>query len=327
MGKKGISQAGIACCQKEYLKIKLFCAACKNESIDFKGFLFLTDLTKLRLPAYGKINISLDITGLRPNGYHELSSVMQSIQLADWLTFKINDTGEVRLSSQSISLPLGDDNLIVRAARLLQEQLCPKKGVEIGLEKILPIGAGLGGGSSDAAVTMRALNYLWGLGLTTSTLIALGVQLGADIPFNLIGGTAWARGVGEKLTILPPAPKMPLVLVKPPISLSAGEVYQYWDQKFTVSGQYTTEVLEALEKGDKTQLALSMGNDLEKAVIELAPQVGGIISKMQAFGVAKAMVSGSGPTVIGIVKDKQQGIILTNYFLNHYEEVYLTNTI
>lgn len=281
----------------------------------------------LKLPAYGKINLSLDIVGLRSDGYHELSSVMQSIKLADWLTFQADDSGKISFGSSSTDLPLNEDNLVIKVAKFLQKQFCPQKGVKIYLEKILPIGAGLGGGSSDAATTMKALNYLWGLGLTTSHLVALGSQLGADIPFNLVGGTAWARGIGEKLTILPPISKTSLILVKPPFSLGAGEVYQYWDQEYGGSGQYSSALLEALKKGDQEQMIYAMGNDLEKAVLHLAPQVGDIIKEMQSLGVIKAMVSGSGPTVIGVVKDEKQGQSLAAYFHKFYQEVYVTNTI
>ncbi len=284
-------------------------------------------MTKLRLPALGKINLSLDIMGLREDGYHELSSVMQSIELADWLTVEANNSGEIKLTCTSPALSLGDDNLIIKAAKLLQKHFCPEKGAEIYLEKHLPIGAGLGGGSSDGAATMKALNYLWNLNLTTSDLVALGAQLGADIPFTLIGGTAWAEGIGERLTILPPAPRLLLVLVKPAASLGAGEVYHYWDQNFGISNCSTPQVLAALEKGEQKQLVLSMGNDLEKAVLELTPEVQKIIEQMYALGVVKALVSGSGPIVIGVVKDEHQGIIIKDHFLRYYDEVFFTGTI
>ncbi|MFA5536536.1 MAG: 4-(cytidine 5'-diphospho)-2-C-methyl-D-erythritol kinase [Bacillota bacterium] len=284
-------------------------------------------MTGLRVPAFGKINISLDIMGLRDDGYHELSSVMQSIKLADWLTIKADDSGKIKLAGNSSTLSLGDDNLIIKAAKLLQETFCPGKGAEIYLEKNLPIGAGLGGGSSDGAATMKALNHLWGLNLTTSTLVALAAQLGADLPFTLVGGTVWARGKGEMLTILPPAPKLSLVLAKPSVSLSAGEVYRYWDQNFGTSTYSTPQVLAALEKGEQKQLVASMGNDLERAVLGLMPRVQKIIDRMHAFGVERTLVSGSGPVVVGVVRDEQQGISLRDHLLGSYGEVFLTCTI
>lgn len=283
-------------------------------------------MTSLRLQAWGKINLSLDVLHLRPDGYHELATVMQSIKLADNLTFHLNNSGQIRLECDNPELAT-DDNLVVKGARLLQERFCPDRGVDIFLEKKLPVAAGLGGGSSDAAVTLKALNYLWDLGLSTSALVSLGSQLGADVPFCLVGGTVLARGIGEQLTLLKPAPKSWLVLVKPVSGLSAGAVYKHWDCRGWQSKNYTPGVVEALEKGDPHSLAAAAGNDLERAVVSLQPEVEEIREELLDRGALKAMVSGSGPTVVGFVTSEEQGVILARDLKNKYHEVYVTHTI
>jgi 4-diphosphocytidyl-2-C-methyl-D-erythritol kinase len=283
-------------------------------------------LTGLRLKAWGKINLSLDVLHLRPDGYHQLATVMQSIGLADSLTFQLNDSGRIRLDCNYPQLA-NDDNLVVRGAKLLQERFCPEQGVDIYLEKKLPVAAGLGGGSSDAAATMKALNYLWGLDLSTSALISLGSKLGADVPFCLVGGTALAQGIGDELTLLKPAPKIWLVLVKPATGLSAGEVYKHWDALAWDSNNYTPGVIKALERGDIHFLAEAVGNDLERAVVSLQPEVEEIRQEMLERGALKAMVSGSGPTVVGFVASEEQGIRLAKGLWNKYPEIHVTYTV
>ena len=283
-------------------------------------------MTGLRLKAWGKINLSLDVLHLRPDGYHQLATVMQSIGLADSLTFQLNDSGRIRLDCNYPQLA-NDDNLVVRGAKLLQERFCPEQGVDIYLEKKLPVAAGLGGGSSDAAATMKALNYLWGLDLSTSALISLGSKLGADVPFCLVGGTALAQGIGDELSLLKPAPKIWLVLVKPATGLSAGEVYKHWDALGWDSNNYTPGVIKALERGDIHFLAEAVGNDLERAVVSLQPEVEEIRQEMLERGALKAMVSGSGPTVVGFVASEEQGIRLAKGLWNKYPEIHVTYTV
>lgn len=287
----------------------------------------ILSLTKLTLPAYGKINLSLDVLALRSDGYHELATVMQSIKLADYLTFDINGTGQINLTTSKPDLPTGQDNLVVRAARLLQERFAIDRGIDIFLQKAIPIAAGLGGGSSDAATTMRALNCLWGLGLTTSNLIALGSELGADVAFSLVGGTVLAQGIGDKLTLLPPVSQLWLVLVKPDSSLRAGDVYQEWDRRKWTTNSYTPELLRILETNCPRQLPLSFGNDLERAVITLAPEVEDILQELRCRGAINYLVSGSGPTVFGIVKDEGGAIVIAEYFRQRYRDVYVASTI
>lgn len=277
-------------------------------------------------PAYGKINLSLDVLARRPDGYHELSSVMQSIHLADELVFRPNTSGAINFSCSDPALA-GEDNLVVKAARLLKERFGLNAGVDIHLVKKLPVAAGLGGGSSDAAVTLKALNHLWGLELPLSHLVALGRELGADVPFALVGGTALAQGIGERITILPPVPRLWLVLVKPSVGLRAGEVYRRWDEGRYRSGEFTAGVLKALERGDRKELLQALGNDLERVVQALVPEVAVIMRELAEAGVAKALVSGSGPTVLGFVESETQAAALCRELSRKYPEVYCTHTI
>lgn len=284
-------------------------------------------MTGITLTAYGKINLSLDVLHLRADGYHELATVMQSIALGDSLAFQVNDTGNVNLECNRPELA-NSENLVVKGARLLRERYCPERGVDILLEKRLPVAAGLGGGSSDAAATLKALNHLWGLGLSTSSLIVIGAELGADVPFCLVGGTVLAQGIGDKLTLLKPAPTLWLVLVKPPGGLRAGEVYQCWDAGKWESSHYTPGVLAALEGGAPPyRLLQKVGNDLERAVKSLLPEAEEIEQDLLQGGALKAMVSGSGPTIIGFVADEEQAIKLANSLSNKYPEVHVTHTI
>lgn len=299
------------------------CFGKEDEKASSRG---VTCLNNLRLRAYGKINLSLDVLGLRPDGYHELSSVMQSIGLADDLVFRPNTSGEINFDCTDPALA-GEDNLVVKAARLLKERFGVARGVDIHLVKKLPVAAGLGGGSSDAAVTLQALNYLWDLGLPLSHLVALGRELGADVPFCLVGGTALAQGIGERLTILPPLPRLWLVLVKPGIGLTAGEVYRRWDELEYRTDGYTAGVLRAIERGDREQLLQAMGNDLERVVRGLVPEVVQIFRELADGGAARALVSGSGPTVLGFVESEEEAAALCRKLSRKYPEVYVTHTI
>lgn len=284
-------------------------------------------LTSFSLPAYGKINLSLDVLGLRSDGYHEVATVMQAIALADRLSFQMNGVGVLEFSCSDPTLSTGEDNLVVRAARLLQREYGPCPGAAIFLEKRIPVGAGLGGGSADAAAALKGLNRLWNLRLSPATLAVLGASLGADVPFCLTGGTAVARGIGERLTKLPPLPPRWLVLVKPAMELSAGAVYRLWDQLGKQSGDYTEALLRALAAADETALATALGNDLQGAVTALVPEVTTIMADLTARGAAGVLVSGSGPTVIGLAADQNEAAALGEYFKRSYRQVYITHTI
>ncbi|WP_232470535.1 MULTISPECIES: 4-(cytidine 5'-diphospho)-2-C-methyl-D-erythritol kinase [Methylococcus] len=177
----------------------------------------------LRLPAPAKLNLTLRITGRRPDGYHDLQTVFQFVDVCDWLEFRSDASGEIRLQTSLAGVP-EEQNLIVRAARLLKEYAGVAAGADIILEKNLPLGGGLGGGSSDAATTLVALNHLWELGLDRYTLMNLGLRLGADVPIFVFGRSAWAEGVGERLQIVE-LPEPWYVIVVPPCHVSTAEIF------------------------------------------------------------------------------------------------------
>lgn len=177
----------------------------------------------LRLPAPAKLNLTLRITGRRADGYHNLQTVFQFVDLCDWLEFRANASGEIRLQASLAGVPM-EQNLIVRAARLLKDYADVAAGVDIAVEKNLPMGGGLGGGSSDAATTLVALNRLWELGLDRETLMNLGLRLGADVPIFVFGRSAWAEGVGEMLQVVELAEPW-YVIVVPPCQVSTAEIF------------------------------------------------------------------------------------------------------
>ncbi|MEW6037520.1 MAG: 4-(cytidine 5'-diphospho)-2-C-methyl-D-erythritol kinase [Pseudomonadota bacterium] len=179
--------------------------------------------SSLRLPAPAKLNLTLRITGRRADGYHNLQTVFQFVDLCDWLEFRPNTSGEIRLRESLAGVP-AEQNLIVRAARLLKDYAGVSFGADIAMEKKLPMGGGLGGGSSDAATTLVALNRLWGLGLDRETLMSLGLRLGADVPIFVFGRSAWAEGVGEKLQIVA-LPEPWYVIIVPPCHVSTAEIF------------------------------------------------------------------------------------------------------
>lgn len=257
----------------------------------------------LEVAACAKINLTLDITGLLPDGYHELETVMQSIALCDRLVFTPLPGGIV-LETDSDALPAGPENLVYRAAELLQRVTGCRQGVHIFLSKRIPVAAGLGGGSADAAATLVALNRLWGLGLHREELFPLAAQLGADVPFCLAGGTVFARGKGELLTPLEPLPPLGVVLVTPPRAVSTARIYGEYDRLLPSVHPDTRTMLAAIARRDIPSVAASLGNILEPVTASLVAEVGHIKEALKRAGAMGAVMSGSGPTVFGLCRDE-----------------------
>lgn len=185
---------------------------------------------KLTRKAYAKINLGLDVVGRLENGYHQVRMIMQTVGIYDRLTFAAGESG-IRIVTDSGELPTGPDNLIYRAAVLLLETCGVEAGVDIRLEKHIPIAAGMAGGSSDAAATLQGLNDLFALGLTQERLRQLGVRIGADVPYCIMGGTALAEGIGEVLTPLPPAPRCTVLVAKPDLRCPPNMSMSIWTQE------------------------------------------------------------------------------------------------
>ncbi len=255
--------------------------------------------------AYAKINLGLDVVRRLENGYHEVRMIMQTVGIHDVLTFKAAQSG-IRITTDSGELPVGEDNLIYKAARLLTETGNVQEGVEIHLEKHIPIAAGMAGGSSDAAATLLGLNDLFSLGMSEERLRELGVRIGADVPYCIMGGTALAEGIGELLTPLPPAPPCVLLIAKPDIQVSTKYVYEHLDAAGVWQHPDIDGMRLAIENGDLSGVTARLGNVLETVTAERYPVIGQIKEEMLAQGALGSLMSGSGPTVFGIYREEKQ---------------------
>lgn len=287
----------------------------------------LAILEEITLRAYAKINLTLEVKGTRDDGYHEISTIFQSIALYDTVTLQQREG--IELEVKGMEGLQGPENLAWRAASLLQEKYY-FKGVKIILEKNIPVAAGLGGGSSDAAAVLLGLNYLFDLGLTPGILTSLGERLGADVPFCVLGGTALGRGKGERLFILPPPPRLWLVIVRPSFAVSTREIYAGWDAGVNdkVSGlPREEEAVEALYRGDRQALVASLGNVLEKVTCSLYPEVKMIKESLLACGAEKAVMCGSGPAVFGVAPNREEAERIAQRLKPKYPDTFVTHTI
>jgi 4-diphosphocytidyl-2-C-methyl-D-erythritol kinase len=258
----------------------------------------------LVLRASAKVNLVLEVLGKRPDGYHELSTVMQAVDLFDRLTVEAAAT--ITLETSEPALPTDDRNLVVRAARLLQEAAGIKAGARIVLDKRIPLAAGLGGGSSDAAATLLGLNTLWGLRWRRERLVELAVKLGMDVPFFLGRGRALGTSRGEVLSALPGVGGYALVLVNPGMGLSTQEVYGRVPPGWRAESDGTKRMLDALKKRNVVRVAGALTNHLEHWVEPAMPVIGRMKAALFAAGALGAAMSGSGPTVFGVARSLDQ---------------------
>lgn len=258
-----------------------------------------------QLKAYAKINLGLDVIGRLPNGYHEVKMVMQTVGICDELTFEKMPEG-IRVTTDNGELPTGEDNLIYKAAGLMCERYNIKEGVHIHLQKNIPIAAGMAGGSTDAAATLKGMNTLFDAGGTMQELMELGVKIGADVPYCVMGGTALAEGIGEKLTALRPAPDCTLLIAKPDINVSTKYVYEHLDAEGVEMHPDIDGMVEAIENGSLDGILERMGNVLENVTVKAHPVITRIKNRMKELGAKQSMMSGSGPTVFGIFTEAEK---------------------
>ena len=262
----------------------------------------------MKLRAMAKINLGLDVVRRREDGYHEVRMIMQTIRMYDTLELTATEGTGITVKTNLKYLPVNEDNLVYKAAKLLMEEFHVSRGLKIRLEKHIPVAAGMAGGSSDAAAVMVGVNRLFRLGLSKKELMERGVKIGADVPYCILRGTALAEGIGEQLTPLTPAPDCHVLIAKPPISVSTKFVYEnlHLDQLEThpdIDG-----IRSAIEAGDLHGMVARMGNVLETVTIPAYPQIGQISSLMKENGALGAMMSGSGPTVFGIYDDERKAM-------------------
>lgn len=247
------------------------------------------------LLAPAKINLCLHVLRKRPDGYHDLAMLMQRISLYDRITLSFNDSGMVRVRCDGVTLAAGEENIAARAARRVLELAGSRAGVEIVIAKEIPVAAGLGGGSSDAATVLMGMNDLLGAGLTQQQLMAEGAKLGADVPFFIFGDPAWATGIGDVLQTVPPLPPVWYLLVNPGVAVSTAWVYQ----NLRLTSKDEVSKLPGFPS-TVPELATFLHNDLESVTIGRYPQLAEIKGRLRDLGAAGALMSGSGPTLFGI---------------------------
>lgn len=258
-----------------------------------------------RKKAYAKINLGLDVLGTLPNGYHEVRMIMQTVDIWDELTFERANEGIV-ITTDSGELPTDENNLIYKAAKLMQEEFAVSGGVRIHLQKKIPIAAGMAGGSADAAATLKGISELYELKAPEERLMELGVRIGADVPYCVMGGTALAEGIGERLTRLPAAPGCTLVVVKPDWNVSTKEVYTRLDALEHYGHPDIDGMIASIERGDLAGVAERLGNVLEPVTVQICPPVRAIRVMMEQLGAMGSLMSGSGPTVFGIFEEPKK---------------------
>ena len=255
--------------------------------------------------AYAKINIGLDVLRRRADGYHEVKMIMQTVDIYDELVLERRKEPGIELRMDNSDLPSGGDNLICRAADLLFREKEITGGVNISLTKRIPIAAGMAGGSADAAAALRGLNELFDMGYSLKELQALGVGLGADIPYCLAGGTMLSEGIGEILTPLPAPPAAHLVIAKPDINVSTAFVYGNLHADRLAWHPDIDGMIAALQKGDLDGITGRLGNVLETVTVKAHPVIEQIKELLRKQGAENALMGGSGPTVFGIFKEKE----------------------
>lgn len=263
------------------------------------------DMDSMKVKALAKINLGLDVLGKRADGYHEIRMIMQTIHLYDQLIITKKKEPSISIETNLDFLPVNENNLVYRAAKLMKEQYSIKEGVHVVLKKHIPVAAGMAGGSTDAAAVMYGMNELFGILAKRQKLMELGVKIGADVPFCLMRGTALAEGIGEKLKSLPPVPKCPVLIAKPGIGISTKYVYENLRLDEHTSHPDIDAQLQAIFAKDLHGLAGHMGNLLESVTITEYPIIQQIKEHMKDHGALNAMMSGSGPTVFGLFEEEE----------------------
>lgn len=258
----------------------------------------------IQLKAYAKINLGLDVIGVRPDGYHEVRMIMQTVKLFDKLSFRLLEEDAIRIKTNLGFLPTDESNLVYKAIRLLKETYGVSEGIEVDLFKCIPVAAGMAGGSSDCAAALIGASRLFKLNLDKKKLMEYGVKLGADVPYCIMRGTALSEGIGEILTPLPSIPDCYILIAKPPISVSTKFVYEHFDAQENVVHPDIDGMVEAIHHKDLDGIIKRFGNVLEMVTIPEYPVIDKIKQLMMEKGAMNAMMSGSGPTVFGFFKDK-----------------------
>jgi len=276
--------------------------------------------------ARAKINLALDVLGKRPDGYHEVDMIMQTVDFCDFLTMNARSDGRIEVRTNALFVPSDERNLAYRAAVALRRKTGYTGGVSIDIDKRIPVAAGLAGGSTDAAAALRGLNQLWQLGLGLDELAEIGAEVGSDVPYCVWGGTALARGRGERIERQPLCPSFWVVLAKPPIAVSTADVYGALQLTSDLRRPDLVAAMAALRSGDLGQLAEATANVLESVTIRQHPEVARLKEQMVKLGGQLVMMSGSGPTVFALVEREQRARRMYTALRSTVKEVYLCQT-
>ncbi len=272
-----------------------------------------------------KINLAIDVLRKRPDGYHDVAMIMQSVALYDTITVRSNKK-DIVITTNSGEIPADKSNIVYKAAEFLKLKYSVKAGVAIHIDKTIPVAAGLAGGSTDAAVTLRLLNKLWDLRLSKSELLDAGKKLGSDVPFCLQGGTALAEGLGDRLTALSGIPACYVLLAKPAMSVSTKEVYEGLKLEEIQQRPDMARILKGIEAGNIAEIADSMCNVLETVTLKKCPQIGEIKRSMLEYGALGSLMSGSGPTVFGIFDNLSTAYHAYDHIKDMVKETYVVKT-
>ena len=285
-------------------------------------------MESIRLKARAKINLGLDVIGRRENGYHDVRMVMQTVGLYDRIIMTKIPEEDIRIKTNIGFLPVNENNLVYKAIMLMKNKYKLDGGIEVDLNKFIPVAAGMAGGSSDAASALFGMNRLYELNLPIGELMNIGVEIGADVPYCIMRGTALAEGIGEKLTRLPDMPFCHILIAKPPVNVSTKLVYENLDSTQIKSHPDIDGIIEAIKLKDVALVASRMGNVLESVTVPLYPVIDSIMKDMIEYGAINAMMSGSGPTVFGIFPDEQSMIACQQFLRQKGEarQVYTTET-
>ncbi len=284
-------------------------------------------MNSIDLKSRAKINLSIDVLGKRDDGYHIVEMIMQTIDLYDNLKITKIEDDFIKIKSDSEDIPLNQDNIVYKAADILKKRFNIKDGVEISIQKNIPVAAGMAGGSSNAAAVLVGLNKVWNLGLSESELKEIGLQLGADVPFCITGGSALAQGIGEELTNIHGLSEGVNILVcKPDIFVSTKEVYQSLDMNKVQKRPENQKLIESLKNDDIKYVSENMVNVLEEVTASKYKEIKQIEATMMKNKALGSMMSGSGPTVFGLFDNKEYAIKAKEELLIDYNQVYLVNS-
>ena len=284
-------------------------------------------MKSIELKSRAKINLSIDVLGKREDGYHLVEMIMQTIDLYDIIKITENDIDEININSNSLDIPLNKNNIVYKAAEVLKERFNIKSGLNIFIQKNIPVAAGMAGGSCNAAAVLVGLNKLWNLKLSEKQLQEIGLALGADVPFCISGNAALAQGIGEELTYIKGLPKDTSILIcKPNLFVSTKDVYQGLDLDNIKDRPDNKLLIKCLEEGNIKLLSENMVNVLESVTSKMHEEILDIEKIMLDNNALGSMMSGSGPTVFGLFEKEEDAIKGKEKLLKKYNQVYVVRS-